>query len=274
MALSRWASAAGRAALPAMRSAGRAEIVYEVQRNGSATAEINRLLEHANGRYKLTEKWQGHVRASARRRASASAAGRERRAPGGIHRRAQRPRYRARLARLEDRHHDHALQGPQPSEPIPPNAQDRISFMLALAVAPAGAKTGDYHLVDGRGVSHHVYQLPAASACRPRGGVRRVKVVRSKDDDHAEFLARQRARRPAGAHAGGREGYPLGSGRDAHRALAGEFRRRCALLRARAARRPVADPRRAPHAVGHPARQPALACGCASTRCRRSRRRR
>ena len=30
-----------------------------MQRNGSTTAEITALLEHANGRYKLTEKWQG-----------------------------------------------------------------------------------------------------------------------------------------------------------------------------------------------------------------------
>ena len=40
-------------------AARRAEIVYEVQRNGSAMAEITALLEQADGRYKLAEKWQG-----------------------------------------------------------------------------------------------------------------------------------------------------------------------------------------------------------------------
>ena len=75
------------------------------------------------------------------------------------------------------------------SEPIPPNAQDRISFMLALAVAPAGAKTGDYHLVDGRGVSHHVYQFAGRERVQTLAGAfEAVKVVRSKDGDHAEFL--------------------------------------------------------------------------------------
>ena len=194
MALSRWASSVLLAALALPAQAqlpARAEIVYEVQRNGSATAEITALLEHANGRYKLTEKWQGRgmyaLLGKATRISIGSLGANGVRPAEFTDERSGRDTARAWLdwasGTMTMRY-----KGRSRSEPIPPNAQDRISFMLALAVAPAGAKTGDYHLVDGRGVSHHVYQFAGRERVQtPAGAFDAVKVVRSKDDDHAEF---------------------------------------------------------------------------------------
>src|SRR5688500_18032945 len=48
------ASAAAQVLLPA-----RVEIEYELKRNGSTMAEVEDVLEQANGGYRLTERWKG-----------------------------------------------------------------------------------------------------------------------------------------------------------------------------------------------------------------------
>jgi len=74
------------------------------------------------------------------------------------------------------------------TEPIPPNAQDRLSFILALSAAPAGSKTGDYHLVDGRGVSHHIYEFRGRERVQTAAGeFDALKVVRGTDDERTEI---------------------------------------------------------------------------------------
>ena len=169
----------------------RAEIVYEVQRNGSAMAEISALLEQADGRYKLVEKWQGHgiyaLLGKATRTSVGSLAANGVRPAEFTDERSGRDTARAWLdwstGTMTFRY-----KGRSRSEPIPPNAQDRISFMLALAVAPPDAKTGDYHLVDGKGVSHHVYQFLGRERVQtPAGTFDAVKVVRGTEDDRNEF---------------------------------------------------------------------------------------
>ena len=169
----------------------RAEIVYEVQRNGSAMAEITALLEQADGRYKLTEKWQGRgmyaLLGKATRISVGSLDANGVRPAEFTDERSGRDTARAALD-WKTGTMTFRYKGRSRSEAIPPNAQDRISFMLALALAPAGAKTGDYHLVDGRGVSHHIYQFAGRERVQtPAGTFDAVKVVRGKDDDRAEF---------------------------------------------------------------------------------------
>jgi hypothetical protein len=169
----------------------RAEIVYEVTRNGSAMAEITALLEQADGRYKLTEKWQGHGVYALLGKATRTSVGSL--SPKGVRpaeftdERSGRDTARAWLDWASGTM-TFRYKGKSRSEPIPPNAQDRISFMLALALAPAGAKTGDYHLVDGRGVSHHIYEFAGRERIQtPAGAFDALKVVRGKDDDRTEF---------------------------------------------------------------------------------------
>jgi len=169
----------------------RAEIVYEVQRNGSAMAEITALLEQADGRYKLVEKWQGHgiyaLLGKATRTSVGSLGPHVVRPAEFSDERSGRDTARAWLDWASGTM-TFRYKGRSRSEPIPPNAQDRISFMLALAVAPPDAKTGDYHLVDGKGVSHHVYQFAGRERVQvPAGTFDAVKVVRGTEDDRNEF---------------------------------------------------------------------------------------
>jgi hypothetical protein len=177
---------AARAQLPA-----RVEIAYEVQRNGSGVAEITAALEQADGRYKLVEKWSGHGLYALLGKATRTSIG-------------DLGKFGVRPTQFTDERsgRDTArawldwasgtmtmrYRGRTKSEAIPPNAQDRISFMLALAVAPAGAKTGDYHLVDGRGVSHHIYQFVGRERVEtPAGAFDAIKVMRGDDNERSEF---------------------------------------------------------------------------------------
>ena len=124
-------AAGAQAQLPA-----RAEIVYEVQRNGSAMAEITALLEQADGRYKLTEKWQGRglysLLGKATRISVGSLGANGVRPAEFTDERSGRDTARASLD-WKTGTMTFRYKGRSRSESIPPNAQDRISFMLALA---------------------------------------------------------------------------------------------------------------------------------------------
>jgi uncharacterized protein DUF3108 len=179
-------SASAHAQLPA-----RLEITYEVQRNGSPIAEIVGRFESTGNSYRVTESWHG--------RGIYALLGKATRTSEGIlgaagvrprefsDERSGRDTVRAwfdwstnTLTMLH--------RGRKRTEPIPPNAQDRLSFVLALSVAPAGSKTGDYHLVDGRGVSHHVYEIDGRERVQtPAGVFDAQKIVRGKEDERVEI---------------------------------------------------------------------------------------
>jgi len=179
------------AAAQAQQLPARVEIFYEVQRNGSAVAEISAALEQADGHYKLVEKWSGRsfyaLLGKATRTSSGSLGKFGVRPAEFTDERSGRDTARAWLD-WKTNTMTMRYKGRTKSEPIPPNAQDRISFMLALAVAPAGAKSGDYHLVDGRGVSHHVYDFAGRERVEtPAGTFDAVKVARGTPDERTEF---------------------------------------------------------------------------------------
>ena len=182
--------ASAHAQLPA-----RLEITYEVLRNGSAVAEIVGRFESGADSYRLTETWRGRSMYALLGKAT-------RTSEGILGAAAVRPR-----EFIDERSgRDTArawfdwgaktltfrYKGKTRTEPIPPNAQDRLSFILALSVAPAGTKTGDYHLVDGRGVSHHIYEFAGRERVQTAAGeFDALKVVRAKDDERTEiWLAR------------------------------------------------------------------------------------
>jgi hypothetical protein len=170
----------------------RLEITYEVLRNGSAVAEIVGRFESTGDSYRLTESWRGKGiyallgRATRTSEGSLGAAGPRPRE--FTDERSGRDTARARFD-WSAKTMTLRYKGRSRTEPIPPNAQDRLSFILALSVAPAGSKTGDYHLVDGRGVSHHVYEFNGRERVRTAAGeFDALKVVRgSKDDDRTEI---------------------------------------------------------------------------------------
>ena len=179
-------AASARAELPQ-----RLEISYDLLRNGSKVAEIVGRFERAGKEYRLTETWRGRGLYSLLGRATRTSVGEL--APNGPHpleytdERSGRDTARAwfdwKGSVLTSRY-----KGKTRTEAMPPNAQDRLSFVLALSLAPKGAKSGDYHLVDGRGTSHHIYQFAGRERVQtPVGAFDALKVVRSKDGERIEI---------------------------------------------------------------------------------------
>lgn len=159
----------------------RVEIEYEVTRNGSSMAEVVERLEHGNGTYVLTENWKGrgmYALLGRVKRTSEGTIG----ADGVRPREFSDERSGRDTARASFDWGGNVLtlryKGKSRSEPIPPNAQDRLSFLLALVFSPPKAER-QYHVVDGRGVSSHTYRPNGRERVNtPAGGFDAVKLIK------------------------------------------------------------------------------------------------
>lgn len=179
-------AAGARAELPQ-----RLEIEYDLLRNGSQVAEIVGRFERNGNEYRLTESWRGRGLYALLGRALRTSVGElAARGPRPLEYTDERSGRDTARAWFDWKGNvlTSRYKGKTRTEPLPPNAQDRLSFVLALSMAPGGAKSGDYHLVDGRGTSHHVYEFAGRERVRtPVGEFDALKVVRTKDDDRLEI---------------------------------------------------------------------------------------
>ncbi|MFN2643627.1 MAG: DUF3108 domain-containing protein [Burkholderiales bacterium] len=162
------------------------EIAYTLSRNGSPMAEVVERLEYREAGYKLTETWKGkgiYALFGTARRVSA----------GGVADGTLRPRefvdersgrdtarawfdWKARTLTMQ-------YQGHKASEPLPPNAQDRLSFLFALSLVPGKADTVTYTIADGKGLSSHTYTVLGRERVKtPVGEFETVKVARYGDE--------------------------------------------------------------------------------------------
>lgn len=161
------------------------EIVFTLKRNGSPMAEVVERLEYAHGNYKLTETWKGRgvyaLLGTARRVSQGSLADGALRPREFFDQRSGRDTARAwfdwKAQTLTMQY-----QGDKASEPLPPNAQDRLSFLFALSLVPGKAESVSYSIADGKGLSRHIYKVVARERLRtPVGEFNTVKVAREGD---------------------------------------------------------------------------------------------
>ena len=192
----RWSFAIGLSLCAAVQAAppGRVEIGYEVLHNGGAVADVTIVLEHDGLKYQLAERWKGRgiyaLAGEAQRTSRGTIAPdglrpleyedvRSRRAPG-------RARFEWDTRTLTLQYRD----GPQ-TRPMPPHAQDRLSFVFAFAFRAPGWRPTEFNLVDGKGVANYVFE----NAGRERIGIpagqfdalRLVKRKQSPDDRSSEM---------------------------------------------------------------------------------------
>lgn len=174
------------AAVAAAEPPAKVEITYTMTRNGSAMAEVVERLEYAGGNYHLTETWKGkgiYALLGTARRVS----------QGSIVQGVLRPReffdersgrdtarawfdWKAQTLTMQ-------YKGNRASEPLPPNAQDRLSFFFALSLLPGKAESVSYSIADGKGLSRHVYKVVGRErVTTPVGVFDAVKVARNSDD--------------------------------------------------------------------------------------------
>jgi hypothetical protein len=178
------------AGLAAAEPPPRLEVTYQIARNGSAMAEVTEQLEYSGGNYKLTETWKGRgiyaLLGSARRVSQ-----------GTIDKSVLRPRefFDERSGRDTARAWfdwkagtlTMQYQGQKKSEPLPPNAQDRLSFLFALSLLPgSGSDAVSYSIFDGKGQSRHSYKVTGRERVSlPIGELDAIKVQRVGDEDNA-----------------------------------------------------------------------------------------
>jgi len=174
------------AGLAAAQPPARLEVVYVATRDGSTMAEITERLEYSNGNYQLTETWKGKgiyaLLGSARRVSQ-----------GTIEKNVLRPRefFDERSGRDTARAwFDWNAQtltmqykGHKGVEPLPPNAQDRLSFLFALSLLPGNGESVSYSIADGKGLSRHTYKVVGREKLRIAAGeFNTVKVARQGED--------------------------------------------------------------------------------------------
>ncbi len=163
----------------------RLEVVYEVSRSGFVIAEIVERLEHGDGRYELSETMKGRgllaLRGSIRRSSRGSVAAAGLRPVEFIDERTGRQTARANFDWAAKTLTMQFREGPE-IQPLPPNAQDRLSFLLAFAFAPPGAQPIKMSVADGGSVSRYVFAVAGRERLKiPAGEFDTVKVARLKD---------------------------------------------------------------------------------------------
>jgi hypothetical protein len=164
----------------------RLEIVYELSRDGSVLADITEELHHGGGKYEIAETWKGrglYALAGKVRRTSRGMVG-----PKGLRpvefsdERTGRSDSRAsfdwnsKTLTVQYKH------GPK-TLPLPDDAQDRLSFMLAFAFMPPGLQSVSFSVADGKGLTRYVFDRQGSErVSTPAGWFDAVKWVRRKDD--------------------------------------------------------------------------------------------
>jgi hypothetical protein len=168
------------------------EIEYTLTRNGSSMAEVTDRLEHANGNYQLTEIWRG--------KGMYALLGKAKRVSQGLldadgprpveytdersGRDTQRVTFDWKANTITRRY-----KGKTGTEGVPPDTQDRLSFLFKLMFVARKPQTLSFHVADGRGMSHHTYTAGGRErVATPAGEFDAVKVTRTNGSgDKAEM---------------------------------------------------------------------------------------
>jgi len=192
----RWSLAIGLSLCAAVQAAppGRVEIAYEVLHNGGAIADVTIVLEHDGVKYQLIERWKGRGIYALAGEAQRTSRGRI--APDGLRPLEYedvRSRREPARARFEWDTKSLTLQfrdGPQ-IRPMPPHAQDRLSFVFAFAFRAPGKQPTEFNLVDGKGVANYVFENAGRERIGiPAGQFDALRLVKRKErpDDRSSEM--------------------------------------------------------------------------------------
>lgn len=167
------------------------EIEYSVTRNGSLMAEIVEQLEHGNGSYLLTETWKGKglfaLLGRARRVSQGDVVAGRLRPLQFFDERSGRDTARAWFD-WKANTFTMRYKGTSRTEPMPANAHDALSALLGLCFSPPQPGPLTLHVINGRGMSTHVYEaLGKERVSVPAGEFDALKVKRSKDNGRVEI---------------------------------------------------------------------------------------
>jgi hypothetical protein len=163
----------------------RVEIEYELKRNGRTMAEVVERLVRGNGTYHLTETWRG--------KGIYALLGRAKRTSEGVLD-AQGPKPHEYVDERSGRDTQRVsfdwkantitrrYKGQTRTDPLPPDTQDRLSFLFALSFLSQKGEPVTLHLADGRGMSRHTYKPNGRERIAlPAGEFDTVKLIRKNE---------------------------------------------------------------------------------------------
>jgi len=167
-----------------------AEMTYETSRNGITLAEVTYALEHDGRTYRVVETTKGRGMLSLMGTTKRTSRGTV--TPQGLKpveftdERTGRSTARANFD-WDKKTVTMQYKGEPRTEPLPPNASDRLAFVLDFAFAPQRKEVA-FDLFDGRGQSRHVYTNGGADRVKvPLGEFDAVRFFRgSAGDDRSE----------------------------------------------------------------------------------------
>ena len=163
----------------------RVEVVYDVSRNGMVLGEVTERLEHGDGKYQLIETTRGRgflaSLGSIRRSSRGTVAATGLRPLEFVDERTGRETARASFD-WDAKTLTMQFRGGPEVQPLPPNPQDRLSFLLSLAFVPPGAQPVNMSVADGGSVSQYVFAVVGRERMKvPAGEFDTIKVARVKD---------------------------------------------------------------------------------------------
>jgi len=182
IALSLAAGAVPAAAAPPQRVV----IDYDVIYNGGSLATARHVLEHDASVYRLTETWEGSGLLSLLGEIRRTSRGRV--TPQGLRPleyEDRRPRRDLASVRFDWSAHTvvQKFHGPPRTEPMPAHAQDRLSFLFAPAFKPPDGGAIEFHVLDGKGIAHYVFDVAGRERLRvPAGEFDALRLVKRDDD--------------------------------------------------------------------------------------------
>jgi hypothetical protein len=174
------AAGAAQAAPPA-----RVEIAYQVLHNGGPLAEVKHVLEHDGRTYRLRETWAGSGLLALLGEVQRTSRGEiTEQGLRPLEYEDQRPRRETAYATFSWGEKTLTLKfrnGPQ-VQPMPPQAQDRLSFLFAPAFRAPGHGPLEYHVADGKGVARFVFDVAGREPLSvPAGEFEALRLVKRAD---------------------------------------------------------------------------------------------
>ena len=169
----------------------RVEIAYDITRNGTLIAEAFYVLEHDRRTYRITETSKGRgvlaLLGTTRRtsRGTVSAVGLR-----PLEFTDERSGRNTARATFDWRMNTITLQykGEPRTEPLAAQAHDRLAFVFDFAFAPPRREEVAFDLLDGRGLSRHVYTSGGRERIKTTvGDFEALKFIRAKDEARTEI---------------------------------------------------------------------------------------
>jgi hypothetical protein len=180
----------------------RLEVVWQLTKDGSAIAEIVQKLEYGDGKYEITELWQGRglfrLLGSAKRLSRGEVGADGLRPLEYTDERSGRDTERAKFD-WQAKTVTYQFKGPATTIPLPANPRDKLQFLMQFAFKPPSGSKIALDVIDGRGISDQIYQLEGREQFRTAAGeFDALKLVRRKEgNERAEiWLAADRGYLP------------------------------------------------------------------------------